>query len=220
MNGEDEVGKGNRWRYSGSNLTGKIYPVDLVEEQSLRNGSLLLSSHYFALLAVKLCSNNWLSLHCSSYVSAVTCLKYWEAIPWDMFEGRVYSFVTISVTLSSLLRSCHKLAAGSHSVPSGRVTLHQWVIKFGQWAPYMTMESWNSWLFSGHDPETYRIIWSLSKIREREGASNLNRWNGRSQSWIQFDTEKWIDVVFLLLGYVEWNLYSLHINEFQLYIRE
>ena len=47
------------------------------------------------------------------------CLKYWEAIPLDMFEGRVYYFVTILVTLSPLLRSYHKSSAGSHSVPSG-----------------------------------------------------------------------------------------------------
>ena len=221
VKGEDEVEKGNRWRYPGSNLADKTYPVYLVEEQSfLRNGSLWLSSHYFALLAVKLCSNTWLSLHCLNYVSAVMCLKYWQAIPLEMFEGRVYSFVTILVTLSSLPRSCHKLSAGLYSVPSGRVTLHQWAIKFGQWAPYMTMVSWTSWMFFGHDPETYRIIWSLSKIREREGVSKFNRWKGESQSLIQFDTEKWTDVVFLWLRYVDWNLYSLHRNEFQLYIRE
>ena len=239
------------------------------------------------------------------------CLKYWEAIPLDMFEGRVYSSVTILVTFSSLLRSYHNLSAGSRSVPSGShpppvshqvgtvSSLHdhgelnfvnvlwpwpgegngtplqysclQNPMDGGAWwaAVQGVTERW-TWLSNftftfhfnaleketaihssvlawripgtaepgglpstgshrvGHDwsdlavaaAETYRIIWPLSKIREREGASKLNRWNGRSQSWIRFDTEKWIDVVFLLLSYVEWNLYSLHINEFQLYIRE
>lgn len=115
---EDGVGKGNRWRYPGFNLAGKAYPVDLVEKQRFLSGSLWLPSHYLALLVHKLCSNIWLSLYAQVMCQQLQCLKDWEATPSDVFEGRVYSFVSILVTLSSFLRSCHKWSAGSHSVRS------------------------------------------------------------------------------------------------------